>query len=67
MVDKYKREEIDTILAMWGHLSDSEKEVTIAMLLDRTRTWHSWSFENASAVQWLEMNFAKAGIAFRSI
>lgn len=62
-----ERADVKQILAGWDKLTNDEKEQVIPILLDRTRTWHSWSMYDDTLIDWLQEKFASVGIAFREV
>jgi hypothetical protein len=62
-----ERNEVQQILDTWDKLTNAEKERVIPVLLDRTRTWHSWATYDDTIIDWLQDKFASAGVAFRNM
>jgi hypothetical protein len=54
------------ITAEWNELSQDERECLIAVLLNSITDWHAWSSTDMARLGWLERQFNKAGIPFRS-
>ena len=62
-----ERSDVRQILTGWDKLTNKEKEQVIPILLDRTRSWHSWSMDDDMLIGWLQDKFASVGIAFRKV
>jgi hypothetical protein len=56
---------IDKITREWKTLSQADRELLIAVLLDSIVGWRAWSSTDLSRLNWLEKQFNKAGIPFR--
>jgi hypothetical protein len=50
----------------WLLLNEEEKSQLLPELLNSMNAWHGWSFNDTSRLIWLEDQFKKAGIPFRS-
>jgi len=57
---------VDSIKMQWSELSDEEKACLLPVLLNSIVAWHGWSLNDLSRLDWLENQFEKAGLPFRS-
>ncbi len=50
----------------WNELSEQDRQRLIVVLLNSIIDWHAWSSTDAARMNWLQRQFDKAGVPFRS-
>ena len=56
---------IADLLTIWKRLSEDDKARLVPELLDNIVAWHGWSIDDRTRLDWLKLQFEKAGVPFR--
>ncbi len=56
----------EIVRAKWQELGEAEKAKLLPELLNDIKSWHGWSLNDSTRLDWLERQFKLAGIPFRS-